>query len=104
MHSRRGSKLKARHYTFIRHYSFFIRGVSKIPYYGPKIRRRYNLGRHRKIIRILTPLFDEVLQDTHLNLEDRKNNRLVLPRYCLVFGGRGRSRLLVCPRNAIKVC
>lgn len=72
MHSRRGSKLKARHYTFVRHYSFFIRGVSKIPYYGPKIRRRYNLGRHRKIIRILTPLFDEVLQDTHLNLEDRK--------------------------------
>ena len=69
MHSRRGSKLKARHYTFVRHYSFFIRGVSKIPYYGPKIRRRYNLGRHRKIIRILTPLFDEVLQDTHLNLE-----------------------------------
>lgn len=70
MHKRKENKLKVRHYTFVRHYSFFIRGISKVPYVGSKIRRKYNLSRHRKIIRILTPLFDKVLQDTNLHFEN----------------------------------
>lgn len=65
---------RKRHYRLVRHYSFTIRGVSHLPYFGFKIRRRYNLMRHKRIIKILTPLFDEVMQIT--NQKSKQNNVL----------------------------
>lgn len=75
MYRKRDKSLIKRHYTFVRHYSFAIRGISKIPHIGFKVRRNYNLWRHHKIIKILTPLFDEVFQENNQKFKtDSKSN------------------------------
>lgn len=48
----------------VQHYSLTIRAISKIPYVGFKIRRRYNIYRHQKIMKILDPLFKKAFQMT----------------------------------------